>query len=62
MNEPDNHAHKRQRKICAQADAVRKEMTKQRQVEVLKRQQGKREQKLKLKQTKINQTMLIDLD
>ena len=62
-NEPDNNAHKKQRKTYAPADAVRKEMTKQRQADVLKRQQKKkREQKLKPKQTKINQTMVIDPD
>ena len=40
-NEPDNTAHKRQRKTNAPADTVRKEMTKQRQAEVLKKQQEK---------------------
>ena len=39
--EPDNNAHKRQRKIFAPADVVRKDMTKQRQAEVLKKQQEK---------------------
>ena len=39
--EPDNNAHKRQRKIYAPADIVRKDMTKQRQAEVLKKQQEK---------------------
>ena len=40
-NEPGNNTCKRQRKIYAPADAVRKEMTKQRQAKVLKRQQEK---------------------
>ena len=37
-NELDNNVCKRQRKIYAPADAIRKEMTKQRQAEILKRQ------------------------
>ena len=44
-NEPDNNACKRQRKICAPVDTVRKDMTKQRQAEVLKKQQEKKESK-----------------
>ena len=36
-NEPDNNACKRKRKIYAPADAVRKKMTKQKQVKVLKK-------------------------
>ena len=40
-NEPDNSACKRQRKIYAPVDTVRKDMTKQRQAEVLKKQQEK---------------------
>ena len=36
-NEPDNNARKRQRKTYAPTDTVRKEMTKQRQAEVLKK-------------------------
>ena len=36
-NEPDNNAHKRQRKIYVPVDTVRKDMTKQRQVDVLKK-------------------------
>ena len=40
-NEPDNNALKRQRKTYTPADTVRKEMTKQRQAEVLKKQQEK---------------------
>ena len=39
--EPDNNAHKRKRKVYAPADANRKELTKQRQAQVLKNQQGK---------------------
>ena len=62
-NEPDTYARKRQRTTYAPADTVRKEMTKQRQAKVLKKQQEKeREQKLKPKQIKINLTMPIDLD
>ena len=34
--EPDNNARKRQRKICAPADTTRKELTKQRQAQLLK--------------------------
>ena len=37
-NDPDNNAHKRQRNTYAPADTVRKEMTKQRQADVLKKQ------------------------
>ena len=40
-NEPDINAHKRQRKIYAPGDTVRKEMTKLRQAKVLKKQQEK---------------------
>ena len=40
-NEPDNNAHKRQRKTHAPADTVRKEMTKKRQADLLKKQQEK---------------------
>ena len=40
-NEPDNNACNRQRKIYAPADTVRKDMTKQRQADVLKKQQEK---------------------
>ena len=40
-NELDNNVCKRQRKIYAPADAIRKEMTKQRQAEILKRQREK---------------------
>ena len=39
--EPDNNTHKRQRKVCAQADTNRKELTKQRQAQILKNQQEK---------------------
>ena len=34
--EPDNNEHKRQREIYASADTSRKELTKQRQAQVLK--------------------------
>ena len=51
-NEPDNNAHKRQRKIYAPADAVRKEMTKQRQADVIKRQQEKERAKAQAKTNK----------
>ena len=40
-DEPDNNACKRQRKKYAPADTVRKEMTKQRQADLLKKQQEK---------------------
>ena len=36
--EPDNNACKRQRKVYVQADTSRKELTKQRQAQVLKNQ------------------------
>ena len=39
--EQDNNAHKRQRKVYAPADVSRKELTKQRQAQVLKNQQEK---------------------
>ena len=39
--EPDNNAHKRQRKVYAPVDSSRKELTKQRQAQVLKNQQEK---------------------
>ena len=39
--EPDNNTHKRQRKVYAPADTDRKELTKQRQAQVLKKQQEK---------------------
>ena len=39
--EPDNNTCKRQRKVCAPADTNRKELTKQRQAQVLKNQQEK---------------------
>ena len=38
---PDNNVCKRQRKICAPADTNRKELTKQRQAQILKNQQEK---------------------
>ena len=60
-NEPDNNAHKRQRKTCP-ADTARKEMTKKKQANLLKEQQEEIEQKPKLKLTKTNLIMEIDLD
>ena len=39
--EPDNNACKRQRKTCAPADTIRKDLTKQRQAQLLKKQQEK---------------------
>ena len=39
--ESDNNACKRQRKIYAPADTIRKDMTKQRQAQLLKNQQEK---------------------
>ena len=39
--EPDNNACKRQRKVYAPADTSRKELTKQRQAQMLKNQQEK---------------------
>ena len=46
--EPDNNTHKRQRKTYAPADTIRKDWTKQRQVQILKYQQ-ERERELKHK-------------
>ena len=60
-NELDNNACKRQRKIYAPADTVRKEMTKQRQAEVVKKQQEKERAKAQA-EGKISITVLIDLD
>ena len=45
--EPDNNACKRQRKTYAPADTIRKDLTKQRQAQLLKNQQEKRELKHK---------------
>ena len=39
--EPDNNVHKRQRKKYTPADTARKDMTKQRQAQLLKNQQEK---------------------
>ena len=39
--EPDNNAHKRQRKVYLPTDASRKEMTKQRHAQMLKNQHEK---------------------
>ena len=44
-NEPDNTAGKRQRKTYATANTIRKEMTKQRCADVLKKQQEKEKAK-----------------
>ena len=60
--EPDKNARKRQRKIYAPADIVRKDMTKLRQAEVLKSNKKKRKQKLKLKQTEIKLIILTNLE
>ena len=60
--EPDNNAYKRQRKTYAPADIVRKDMTKQRQAEVLKNNKKKRKQKLKPKQTEIKLITLTNLE
>ena len=43
--EPDNNAHKRQRKVYVPVDTSRKELTKQRQAQVLKNQQEKERSK-----------------
>ena len=43
--EPDNNTCKRQRKIYAPADTIRKELTKQRQAQILKNQQEKEREK-----------------
>ena len=45
-NEPDNTAGKRQRKTYATAITIRKEMTKQRCADVLKKQQEKEKAKI----------------
>ena len=45
--EPDNNTCKRQRKIYAPADTIRKELTKQRQAQILKNQQEKERAKAK---------------
>ena len=39
--EPDNNAHKRERKVYVPVDTSRKELTKQRQVQILKNEQEK---------------------
>ena len=41
--EPDNNACKRERKVYVPVDASRKELTKQRQAQVLKNQQEKKD-------------------
>ena len=43
--EPDNNTCKRERNIYVPADTNRKELTKQRQAQILKNQQEKKEQK-----------------
>ena len=45
-NEPDNTAGKRQRKTYASTNTIRKEMTKQRCADVLKKQQEKEKAKI----------------
>ena len=40
--EPDNNAHKRQRKIYAPADTIRKDLTKQRQAQLFKKTNKKK--------------------
>ena len=59
-NEPDNTAGKRQKKTYATANTIRKEMTKQRWADVLKKQQEKK--KLKPKHIRIRLIMQIDLN
>ena len=44
-DEPDNYAHKRKRKMYAPANTERKEMTKKRQADVLKKATRKRQSK-----------------
>ena len=51
-NEPDNNACKRQRKAYAPDDTVRKEMTKQRQADLLKKQQVKDKAKAQVEASK----------
>ena len=51
-NETDNTAGKRQRKIHAIANTIRKEMTKQRQADVLKKQQEKEKAKIQAEKHK----------
>ena len=43
--EPDNNAHKRQRKTYTTADIIRKHLTKERQAQLLKNQQEKQRAK-----------------
>ena len=45
--EPDNNTCKRQRKTCAPADTIRKELTKQRQAQISKNHQEKERAKAK---------------
>ena len=51
-NEPDNTAGKRQRKSYASANTIRKEMTKQRCADVLKKQQEKEKAKIQAEKHK----------
>ena len=51
-NEPDNTAGKRQRKTYASANTIRKEMTKQRHANVLKKQQEKEKAKIQAEKHK----------
>ena len=44
--EPDNNTHKRQRETYAPADTIRKDLTKQRQAQILKNQQEKERAKV----------------
>ena len=50
--EPDNNVHKRQRKIYAPTDTIRKDMTKQRQAQLLKNQQEKKRAKVQALQNR----------
>ena len=52
--EPDNNACKRQRKVYVPVDATRKELTKQRQAQVLKNQQEKERLKAKTLENRDN--------
>ena len=51
-NKPDNTAGKRQRKTYATANTIRKEMTKQRCADVLKKQQEKEKAKIQTERHK----------
>ena len=60
-NEPDNNASKRQRKIYVPANTVRKDMTKQRQADLLKKQQERERAKAQT-EAKIKLIIPLDLD